>query len=87
MVGFGIDTNEPGAIWKAYVLSWKLMTYKPTKRLLNVQEAADYLGISAKTIYNQSGPRAKKCFPVKAKRVGKLVKFDIRDLDAYIDKL
>ena len=63
------------------------MPDKLLKRLLNVQEAAAYLGVSPKTIYNQSGPRSKKQFPVKAKRVGKLVKFDIRDLDAYIDNL
>ena len=63
------------------------MGERPTKRLLSVEEAADYLGISPRTIYNRIGPRATKRFPVKPKRVGKLVKFDIGDLDAYIDSL
>lgn len=57
------------------------------KRLLSVDETAIYLGISPQTIYNQIGRKAKKKFPVKPKRVGKLVKFCIRDLDAYIDSL
>ena len=57
------------------------------RRLLSVEETAVLLGISARTIYNQTGPRAKKRFPVPAKRVGKLVKFDIRDLEKYIESL
>ena len=57
------------------------------KRLLSVEETGAYLGISTRTIYNMIGPRAKKPFPVKAKRVGKLVKFDIRDLEEYVESL
>lgn len=57
------------------------------KRLLSVEEAAKYLGISPRTIYNGIHRRAKKKFPVKPKRVGKLVKFDINDLNAYIESL
>ena len=64
-----------------------MMDKQLTKRLLSVGETARYLGISCRTIYNQLGPKAKKKFPVKPKRVGRLVKFDIRDLDIYIDKL
>ena len=56
-------------------------------RLLSVEEAARYLGISPRTIYNQTGPRAKKKFPVKPKRIGKLVRFDIKDLEQYVDSL
>lgn len=57
------------------------------KRLLNVTEAAEYLGLAPRTIYNAIGPKAKTPFPVKAKRIGKLVRFDIRDLDRYVDSL
>jgi len=63
------------------------MDVKIQKRLLSVEETAQYLGLSPRTIYNQVGPRAKKKFPVKPKRVGGLVKFDIKDLDKYIDSL
>ena len=63
------------------------MEVKPVKRLLSVEETANYLGLSPRTIYNQIGPRAKKPFPVKPKRIGKLVKFDLKDLDQYIESL
>lgn len=58
-----------------------------TKRLLSVEETAEYLGISKRTIYNQIGPKAKKPFPIKAKRIGKLVKFDLVEIDKYINNL
>jgi predicted DNA-binding transcriptional regulator AlpA len=57
------------------------------KRLLSVEEAAAYLGISPRSLYNQVAPRAKNPFPVKPKRIGKLVKFDRKDLDAWIATL
>jgi len=57
------------------------------KRLLSVQETAKDLGISARTIYNQIEQKAKSKFPIKAKRIGKLVKFDIQELDTYIKSL
>jgi excisionase family DNA binding protein len=57
------------------------------KRLLGVEETADYLGIKARTIYNKTGRKAKEKFPVKFIRVGKLIKFDILDLDEYINSL
>ena len=57
------------------------------KRLLSVEETAEFLGLSVRTIYNQICPKARKRFPVKAKRIGKLVKFDIRDLERYVSEL
>lgn len=64
-----------------------IKTSSERRRLLSVDEAAAYLGISARTVYNQIGPKAKKRFPVKVKRIGRLVKFDIRDLDRFVDGL
>jgi predicted DNA-binding transcriptional regulator AlpA len=58
-----------------------------TKRLLNVEETAVYLGLSPRTIYNAVARKAKKPFPIKPKRIGKLVKFDIRDLEWYVESL
>jgi len=63
------------------------MEYTQQKRLLSVVETAEYLGISPRTIYNQIAPKAKKKFPIKPKRIGKLVKFEISDLDQYIESL
>jgi predicted DNA-binding transcriptional regulator AlpA len=57
------------------------------KRLLSVEQTAEYLGLKPRTIYNQIGPRAKRPFPVRPIRIGKLVKFDISDLNGYIDGL
>jgi excisionase family DNA binding protein len=58
-----------------------------TKRLLSVEEAAHYLSLSPRTIYNGIAPKSKKPFPVRPKRIGKLVRFDIRDLDEFISAL
>jgi len=57
------------------------------KRLFSIEEAAAYLGIKPRTIYNGVAPKSKRPFPVKAKRVGKLVKFDIHDLERYVEGL
>ena len=60
---------------------------KERKRLLNVEETAVYLGISPRTLYNGIAPKSRNPFPVKPKRIGKLVRFDIQDLDRYVDSL
>jgi predicted DNA-binding transcriptional regulator AlpA len=57
------------------------------KRLLSVQDAAVYLGLSARTLYNATGPKAKVPFPVKPRRIGKRVLFDVHDLDRFVDTL
>lgn len=56
-----------------------------TKRLLSVEQLAEYIDLSPRTIYNQVARRAKRPFPLKARRVGKLVKFDLHEVDAWID--
>jgi hypothetical protein len=56
-------------------------------RMLSVDDAARYIGIAAKTIRNRIGPKSKIAFPVKPKRIGGRVLFDVKELDAYIDVL
>jgi excisionase family DNA binding protein len=63
------------------------MDERPTKRLLSVEETAQYLGLSPRTIYNQISRKAKRRFPIKPKRIGKLVKFDLQELEKYVDSL
>lgn len=63
------------------------MNQKPLKRLLSVDEAAEYLGLSPRTIYNAIAPKSKRPFPVRPKRLGKLVKFDLKELERYVDSL
>lgn len=57
------------------------------RRLLNVMETAAYLGISPRSIYNRIHKGSEKPFPVKPKRHGKCVRFDIRDLEKYVDSI
>ncbi len=57
------------------------------RRLLPVEAAAAYLGISPKTIRNGLGPRAVKPFPIKPVRLAGRVLFRREDLDSYIDGL
>jgi predicted DNA-binding transcriptional regulator AlpA len=57
------------------------------KRLLNVEEAAHYCGLSPKTIRNGLGPKAVKPFPVKAVKLAGRVLFRREDLDKHIDSL
>ena len=58
---------------------------KPFRRLVSVEDTATYLGFSPRTIYNRIGPKAKDPFPVRPVRIGKSVKFDLRDLDEFIE--
>ena len=61
------------------------MADKPIiKRLLDVPESAEYIGLQPGTIYNRLSLGT---FPIQPKRIGKLVRFDIRDLDKFIDDL
>ena len=57
------------------------------KRLLSVEEAGAYLGLSPRTIYNGLGRKTKNPFPIPHKKWGKRVLFDVRDLDSYVDKM
>jgi len=60
---------------------------KTIKRLLSVEETGQYLGVSPRTIYNGVAPSSKKPFPLRPKRIGKLIRFDVRELDEYIETL
>jgi hypothetical protein len=57
------------------------------RRLLPVEAAAAYLGISPKTIRNGLGPAAKHPFPIKPVKVGGRVLFEKKSLDSFIDSL
>lgn len=54
------------------------------KRLLTAKETAEYLAISVQTIYNGTARNAVRPFPVRAKRVGGALRFDIRDLEEFV---
>jgi excisionase family DNA binding protein len=54
------------------------------KRMLNVRDLSDYLGVSPQTIYNKLSAGT---FPIKTKRIGRHLKWDRRDVDRFLDKL
>ncbi|MBN2324804.1 MAG: helix-turn-helix domain-containing protein [Spirochaetes bacterium] len=51
------------------------------ERLLTVDEAAEYLGIKVKTIYNWTSKRK-----IRFLKCGSLVKFRLSDLEAFLDQ-
>ena len=57
------------------------------KRLYSAKEAACYLGLAPQTIYNQTGRKASHKFPIPFKRIGKMIRFDKKDLDRWVDSL
>ena len=54
------------------------------QRLVTVKEAALFLKISPRTIYNGI---SRKDFPIKPVRIGRAVRFDIEDLSRFVERL
>jgi hypothetical protein len=55
--------------------------------MLSVKEAAVYIGLSPRTLYNGIAPKSKTPFPIKPKKYRSKLLFDIRDLDRFCDSL
>ena len=53
-----------------------------TKRLLNIKELSDYIGKKPQTIRNEI---AKGIFPVPRIKLRGALRFDIKDVDDFID--
>jgi excisionase family DNA binding protein len=51
------------------------------RRLLNVREAAQYLGIEVDTVYKKSRLREVPCV-----KVGRALRFDVKALERYIEQ-
>lgn len=56
-------------------------------RLMDINQTAEYLSISPKTIRNGIYRDSPNPFPVRPRRLGKRVLFDRKDLDEFIDNL
>lgn len=54
------------------------------KRLYTVNEVADMFGLSARSLRNKIAPKASHPFPIRPIRVGGAVRFDIKDIEAYL---
>ena len=51
------------------------------RRLLNVREAAQYLGLEVDTVYRKARLREVPCV-----KVGRALRFDVKALEQFIDK-
>ena len=56
-------------------------------RLITVEQLAAMLSMSPKSIYNGCLRGAKYPFPIKPKRIRRLLRFDRKDVEAYIESL
>ncbi len=54
-------------------------------RLLTVRQAAKWLNISVATIYCGISRKARNRFPIKPIRFGASIRFDIKDIEAYLE--
>lgn len=54
----------------------------PTPGLINTREAAEYLGISPRTLFGLMAPNG----PIAVVRIGRVVRFRRTDLDQWIDR-
>ncbi len=54
------------------------------RRMLGINELADYIGLSPQTIRNKLTAGT---FPIRTKRLGRLLKWDRRDVDRFLDRL
>ena len=59
----------------------------PQKRWLGVGDAAEYMGMKKKSLYNMTGPKSQNPFPVRPKRLGKKLLFDVREIDRYLESI
>ncbi|MDB4442248.1 helix-turn-helix domain-containing protein [bacterium] len=57
------------------------------EKLLTIREVARLLQISPRSIYNRCRKKAPDPFPIRVRRVGKLIRFDPKDIEEYIDRL
>jgi len=56
-------------------------------RMLTVSQAARYIGLSKRTLYDRLAPSAKKPFPINGKRIGGALRIDRKELDDYLDSI
>ena len=53
--------------------------------LLTVEETAQKLKISKQTIYNRVARKSKHPFPIKPRRIGRCVRFALKDVEAFME--
>jgi excisionase family DNA binding protein len=56
------------------------------KELLSVKETAEMLGIACSTIYNKTSKKSEHKFPIPYIKVGRMIKFEKRDITSWLDQ-
>ncbi len=56
------------------------------KRLLNVEEAAKYLGLQVDTIYKKSSYKKSRLRELPSVKVGRALRFDVEALQRFIQE-
>jgi len=54
------------------------------KRMMDIRELSSYIGLKPQTIRNQISMGT---FQIPTKKLGRLLKWDRRDVDGFLDKL
>ena len=54
------------------------------KRMMDIRELSSYIGLKPQTIRNQISMGT---FPIPTKKLGRLLKWDRREVDGFLDKL
>jgi predicted DNA-binding transcriptional regulator AlpA len=54
------------------------------KRMMDIKDLSVYIGIKPQTIRNQMSMGK---FPIPTKKLGRLLKWDRREVDRFLDKL
>jgi len=54
------------------------------KRMMGIEELSKYIGLKPQTIRNKISSGT---FPIPTKKIGRLLKWDRKDVDRYLDRL
>ena len=54
------------------------------KRMMGIKELSEYIGIKPQTIRNKISSGT---FLIPTRKIGRLLKWDIKDVDKYLDQL
>jgi predicted DNA-binding transcriptional regulator AlpA len=57
---------------------------KPDRRMMGIEELAEYIGLKPQTIRNRISLGT---FPIPTKKIGRLLKWDRKEVDQYLDRL
>lgn len=57
------------------------------RRLLSLEQTAEILGVSLRSLYNRCGKKSRNPLPFRIRRIGRLVRVDMQDLLKYLESI